>query len=222
MNERDFLAEIEKENDSSTSNTRLTRELSLQSNNSDPNLLDRVSQARPTVDTHDRLWAQMEMLNDDIDLAHTVQRRRGFLATEQAEALSELKQIQIELAQELTHEENHAGLDSYRDLWKVKDPDVLRTRLFNNRYFDLLDESVLRTAAKLDDIAEMLDASVLLKTGNDQLEPLPQPTPQQFEQGLVGRLEDTTQQSAERSASSPESMESPHASVPEIHIQSQD
>lgn len=195
MNERDFLAEVEKENNSSNSGSRLHRALSLQSNDSDSNILDRVSQARPSVNSHDRLWAQMELLNDDVEIAHSVQRRRGFLASAHAEALAELKQIQIELAQELTHEESNAGMDSYRDLWKIKDPDLLRTKLFNNRHFDLLDESVKRSAAKLDDIAEMLDSSAIAKAeGANVEEPLPKPTPEEFERGLVGETKENSPQ----------------------------
>lgn len=122
-------------------------------------LLDDIPQAKQPVTTHDRLWAELETLDRDAEQAILVQQRHGFLGVEHAEKLAQLRDIQIELAHEMTREETSIGLEHYQELWGIGDPDELYQRLYDDKHFELLDEHVARTSVKLDEIAAIIDAT---------------------------------------------------------------
>lgn len=144
--------------------TRFKRDtLSEASSSIEPrNFVDQVPEARPNITTHDGLWAELDKLEKDRVLAREVLKRRGFLGTAHASALNELRKMQIELARQISHEGHSLAMEHYQELWKVGDPEVLRTRLFDDPHFELLDENVSKMAEKLNEIAAMLDASELL------------------------------------------------------------
>lgn len=118
-----------------------------------------MPQAKQPVTTHDRLWAELETLDRDAELATHIQQRHGFLGVEYAEKMAQLREMQIDLAREMTREEASIGLEYYHELWSVGDPYELYQRLYDDKHFELLDEHVARTSAKLDEIAAIIDAS---------------------------------------------------------------
>lgn len=122
-------------------------------------VLEELPQAHQAVTSHDRLWAELETLDRDAEQAKIVQGRRDFLGTEHAEKLAELRNIQIELAEEMTREEANIDLEHYHELWSTGDPDELYQRLYDDKHFDLLNEHVVKVSEKLDEIAAIIDAS---------------------------------------------------------------
>lgn len=127
--------------------------------NEELHILNEIPQAKQPVSTHDRLWAELETLDRDAELARLIQQRHGFLGTEYAEKMAQLREMQIDLAREMTREEANIGLEYYHELWSVGDPDELYQRLYDDKHFELLNEHVARTSAKLDEIAAIIDAS---------------------------------------------------------------
>lgn len=108
--------------------------------------------------TFGKLWDELETLDRDAEKARMVEIQSGFLGPERME-LSELRRFQIELTKEMTREESSIGLEGYRELWSISDPDELFQRLNNDRNFEILSEYAHRASEKLDEIAAIIDAS---------------------------------------------------------------
>lgn len=118
-------------------------------------------QARQPETKHDRLWADLQALDRDHERSRYVQQRKGFLGPEHAQKLSELRRIQMDLSEEMAREEEELGFERYQELWAITDPDELYQRLYDDRYFDLLNDHVEKSAAKIDEIAAVIDANEL-------------------------------------------------------------
>jgi len=112
-----------------------------------------------TEDIFGKLWGELETLDYDAERARLVELQQGFLGAEHGEKLAELRRIQIDLAKEMTREGNNVGLEQYRELWSINNPDELFQRLNDDRHFELLNDHVLKTSEKLDEIAAIIDAS---------------------------------------------------------------
>lgn len=76
-----------------------------------------IPSVRPVIDTHDRLWAQVDVLDEIGQHATEAQAKESFFTDEHAEALNNLRHAQMDLAKlmeagSMKHEE------SSRILWK--------------------------------------------------------------------------------------------------------
>lgn len=118
-----------------------------------------TTEAQQVENKHDRLWADLQALDHDQERSQYVQERKGFLGPAHAQKLSELRRIQKELSEEMEREEEDLGVERYQELWNITDPDELYQRLYDDRYFELLNDHVEKSAAKIDEIAAVIDAN---------------------------------------------------------------
>jgi hypothetical protein len=77
-----------------------------------------IPSVRPVVDAHDRLWAEMDVLDDAAELARQVKTNGSFFGPAHAEALANLRNAQIELAQMTAEAEKRHDRSQYRILWE--------------------------------------------------------------------------------------------------------
>lgn len=124
----------------------------------DPQVMvaDEMPEARPGVTAHERLWAQMDTLEKDLDRARENYRNHGFTGSTHGNALDTLRKLQLEFSQRMSDEEQSMGIEHYKELWKVGDPEVLRTRLFGDPHFDLLDDHVAKSATAVRVLSEAM------------------------------------------------------------------
>lgn len=76
-----------------------------------------IPSVRPVIDTHDRLWAQVDVLDEIGQHANEAQAKESFFTDEHAEALNHLRHAQMELAQ-LMEAGSKKHEESSRILWK--------------------------------------------------------------------------------------------------------
>ncbi|PRT56093.1 hypothetical protein B9G98_03713 [Wickerhamiella sorbophila] len=125
---------------------------------------DEFPQAKPSINRHDALWATMGALQDDIELAQEVLKNKAFLGPLRAEHVQRIKKAQIEFAQRMSKEETSLGMNHYREIWTNSNSDKLRSRLFDDPYFDLLNDQVKKTEVALEQLAGLLD----METGQNK------------------------------------------------------
>ncbi|CAN6672855.1 hypothetical protein TRVA0_047S00540 [Trichomonascus vanleenenianus] len=120
---------------------------------------EEIPSVRPVVDNHDRLWAEIDVLDDAAEMARQASMNGGsFFGKAHAEALEKLRQAQTELvtSMAITHAKNDK--DNYRNTWEINDIDALRKNLFDEQQFETISKHVKETIDKLDTVASYMNA----------------------------------------------------------------
>ncbi|KAH3678283.1 hypothetical protein WICMUC_001607 [Wickerhamomyces mucosus] len=125
-------------------------------------LNDKVPSSKPTVDYQDKLWTQIDILDDVKRMSE--QARREYeeeLENEEIDdvhrnhlkALKQLKQSQLRLLD--TMKSSKAVVDSnmdHHEIWECADIESLREKLFNRDYFQEVADSLKAVDIALDDV----------------------------------------------------------------------
>lgn len=123
----------------------------------DPSL-DSIGPDHPVVDQHDRMWAEVDVLDDAQKLASQVKTSGSFFGPAHAQALENLRRGQIELAQKTADVEAHRTRQEFNDLWENGDIGTLRKVLFDDRHFDQISADVQSTVERLDQVSALMRA----------------------------------------------------------------
>lgn len=113
---------------------------------------------QPIVDQHDRMWAEVDVLDDAQKLANQVKVTGSFFGPAHAEALENLRQGQIELAHKTADVEAHKNQQQFNELWQNGDITSLRRVLFDERYFDQVTADVKSCVERLDQVSTLMRA----------------------------------------------------------------
>jgi hypothetical protein len=79
---------------------------------------DQIPSVKPVVDNHDRLWAEMKVLDDVEKAAEESKGSGSFFRASHAEAMANLQAAQLELARVMADRDEAQNLAQYRTLWK--------------------------------------------------------------------------------------------------------
>ncbi|ANB12565.1 hypothetical protein AWJ20_822 [Sugiyamaella lignohabitans] len=123
-----------------------------------PAVEGQIPSVKPVVNSHDRLWSEVDVLDDAADLASRVKANGSFFGPAHSKALDQLRHAQVELAQMTAEAEKQQDRAKYRVLWEKSDLESLRTALFDEEHFQQLSLHVDNTARKLDEVAELMKA----------------------------------------------------------------
>ncbi|KAK9390854.1 hypothetical protein V1515DRAFT_591795 [Lipomyces mesembrius] len=115
---------------------------------------------RPIVDSHDAMWADLDIMEDIDEVAEQVDNEGNFFGGVHVNALEDLQQTQIELA--TTMEKGEDVIDLVADqgkLWEVNDKDIAfaqSSKIFNEDHFDHVQQIVDNVMEKLDKVVESM------------------------------------------------------------------
>ncbi|KAK9346849.1 hypothetical protein V1522DRAFT_403211 [Lipomyces starkeyi] len=115
---------------------------------------------RPIVDSHDAMWADLDIMDDIEEVAEQVDNEGNFFGEVHVNALEDLQQRQIELA--TTMEKGEDVIDLVADqgkLWEVNDQDIAfakSSKIFNEDHFDHVQQIVDTVMGKLDKVVESM------------------------------------------------------------------
>ncbi|KAK9237550.1 hypothetical protein V1525DRAFT_403512 [Lipomyces kononenkoae] len=119
-----------------------------------------LPKARPIVDTHDAMWADLDIMQDIEEAADQVDKEGNFFGEVHVKGLENLQQAQIELA--MTMEKGEDVIDLVSDqgkLWEVNDKDIAlakSSKIFNEDHFDHVQQIVDTAMAKLDNVVDSM------------------------------------------------------------------
>ncbi|KAK9362483.1 hypothetical protein V1504DRAFT_448618 [Lipomyces starkeyi] len=120
----------------------------------------RLPTVRPIVDSHDAIWADLDIMDDIEEVAEQVDNEGNFFGEVHVNALEDLQQRQIELA--TTMEKGEDVIDLVADqgkLWEVNDQDIAfakSSKIFNEDHFDHVQQIVDTVMGKLDKVVESM------------------------------------------------------------------
>lgn len=78
-----------------------------------------IPSVKPVVDDHDRLWAEIDILNETESIAQQAALNKSFFGKDHAEALGELRKAQTELVRAMALGDKRMGLEQqYQNLWE--------------------------------------------------------------------------------------------------------
>lgn len=142
------------------------------------NLVGGISSVKPVVDQNDRLWAELDVLDEVEIAAEETDANGSFFSEAHAKVLRELQQAQLELIKSMSlgNGDNTTGAASsfsgngagqnrndvknsnqqFQSLWEQNDIESLRNNLFNQAHFDNVYNHVTKTVEKLDQVAEKM------------------------------------------------------------------
>lgn len=120
----------------------------------DPNA--KIASVKPVVDKHDRLWSEIDVLDDAAAMAQQTRRDRSFFGPAHAEALDNLRNAQIQLAQVMAETTHKHDTSEYRALWENDDIESLRRNLFDKKHFECMEEHVQNTLDKLNEVSKCM------------------------------------------------------------------
>lgn len=114
-----------------------------------------IPSVKPVVDQHDRMWAELDVLDEVEMAAHETEANKSFFGESHAKVLAELQQSQLELVKCISLADKRVEKDRYESLWEQND-NSLRNNLFNQQHFDSIYKHVSKTIDKLDNVAEKM------------------------------------------------------------------
>lgn len=125
-----------------------------------------IPSVKPVVDNHDRLWAEIDVLNDAGEMAQQAKTNKSFFGPNHAQALEQLRSAQSNLVQVLAESEQQkqkqkqptTDSDNHSTLWESGDIDSVRRNLFDHTEFDKISQHVANTRQALDNVAKYMDA----------------------------------------------------------------
>ncbi|KAJ8103236.1 hypothetical protein POJ06DRAFT_65827 [Lipomyces tetrasporus] len=115
---------------------------------------------RPVVDTHDTMWADLDIMEDIEEVAEQVANEGNFFGQTHVTALEDLQQAQIELT--TTMDKGEDVIDLVADqgkLWEVNDMDIAfakSSKIFNEDHFDHVQQIVDTVMGKLDKVVDSM------------------------------------------------------------------
>lgn len=78
-----------------------------------------IPSVKPVVDDHDRLWAEIDILNETESIAQQAAVNKSFFGADHAQALGELRKAQTELVRAMAVGDKRMGLEQqYQSLWE--------------------------------------------------------------------------------------------------------
>lgn len=104
------------------------------------------SGGRRRVDTHDKLWAEIDILNEVQRISQLTQSDKGFFGKAHSEAVNQLRQSQINLARALSNIDKR--MDKY-EIAEAGDIDTIKRTLFNPEHFEQVNQNVEQSFIKL-------------------------------------------------------------------------
>lgn len=122
-----------------------------------PQQFEQMPSVKPVIDDHDRAWAEIEVLDDAVEMAHQIKANKSFFGSEHAEAMDQLRSQQTELAQLMSDSDLRHHKAQYKSLWENNDIDSLRRNLFDEEHFEAIEKHILTTIDKLDDVAKCME-----------------------------------------------------------------
>lgn len=115
-----------------------------------------ISSVKPVVDQHDRMWAELDVL-DEVELAaNETEANTSFFGEMHAKVLADLQLSQLELIKSMSLGDKRIDKGQYQSLWEQNDIESLRNNLFNQQHFDSIYKHVSKTIEKLDTLAEKM------------------------------------------------------------------
>ncbi|ODQ66047.1 hypothetical protein NADFUDRAFT_42032 [Nadsonia fulvescens var. elongata DSM 6958] len=112
--------------------------------------------AKPSIDYHDMLWAEMDILDDVKSMAQQTITNGSFFGKKHAEALEQLKKAQVRLAHEICSNDKQIGEYDHRKIWEANDIESVKKTLFSQEHFKNVSDCVENTLAKLNDVGEVM------------------------------------------------------------------
>ncbi|KAK9368348.1 hypothetical protein V1509DRAFT_623819 [Lipomyces kononenkoae] len=119
-----------------------------------------LPKVRPIVDTHDAMWADLDIMQDIEEAADQVDKEGNFFGEVHVNALENLQRAQMELA--MTMEKGEDVIDLVADqgkLWEVNDKDIAlakSSKIFNEDHFDHVQQIVDTVMGKLDNVVDSM------------------------------------------------------------------
>lgn len=124
-----------------------------------PNRLnDKIPSSRPNVDYQDKLWTQIDVLDDVKRMSEQVKMdNNSFFNAEHSKAINELRLAQVELLSTIKNSERlvDANFD-HKQIWDSTDIEDIRDKLYNKEYFDSIATGVDKVKDRLDDVGQSM------------------------------------------------------------------
>ncbi|KAG5360422.1 hypothetical protein CJU89_3487 [Yarrowia sp. B02] len=111
------------------------------------------SSGRRRVDTHDKLWAEIDILNEVQRISQLTQSDKGFFGKAHSDAVNQLRQTQINLARALSNIDKR--MDKY-EIAEAGDIDTIKRTLFNPEHFEQVNHNVEQSFIKLQAVGEAM------------------------------------------------------------------
>ncbi|VVT47470.1 uncharacterized protein SAPINGB_P001727 [Magnusiomyces paraingens] len=115
-----------------------------------------ISSVKPVVDQHDRMWAELDVLDEVEVAANETEANTSFFGEMHAKVLADLQISQLELIKSMSLGDKRIDKGQYQSLWEQNDIESLRNNLFNQQHFDSIYKHVSKTIEKLDIVAEKM------------------------------------------------------------------
>lgn len=77
-----------------------------------------IPSVKPIVNDHDRMWAEVEILQETEAIARQAEQNGSFFGTDHAQALNDLRQAQSELVKAMAQGDKRMGQEQYQNLWE--------------------------------------------------------------------------------------------------------
>lgn len=124
-----------------------------------PNRLnDKIPSSRPNADYQDKLWTQIDVLDDVKRMSEQVSMDNdSFFNAEHSKAINELRLSQVELLTTIKNSEKLVDQNfDHSEIWDSKDIEDVRDKLYNKEYFDSIASSVDKVRDRLDNVGKSM------------------------------------------------------------------
>lgn len=124
-----------------------------------PNRLnDKVPSARPNVDYQDKLWTQIDVLDDVRRMGEqTTMDNNSFFNAEHSKAIDELRVAQVQLLSTIKESEKLVDTNfDHKQIWDSTDIEGVREMLYNKEYFDSIANSIDKVKDRLDSVGHSM------------------------------------------------------------------
>lgn len=121
-------------------------------------LNDKIPSSRPNVDYQDKLWTQIDVLDDVKRMSEqTTVDNNSFFNVEHSKAINELRLAQVELLSTIKNSEKLVDSNfDHTEIWDSKNIEGIRDKLYNKEYFDSIANSVDKVKDRLDNVGQSM------------------------------------------------------------------
>lgn len=121
-------------------------------------LNDKIPSSRPNVDYQDKLWTQIDVLDDVKRMSEqTTMDNNSFFNSEHSKAINELRLAQVELLSTIRNSEKLVDSNfDHTEIWDSKNIEGIRDKLYNKEYFDSIANSVDKVKDRLDNVGQSM------------------------------------------------------------------
>lgn len=122
-----------------------------------PKLSDKVPSVKPNVDYQDKLWTQIDVLDDVKKMGEQVAEDGSFFTEEHNNSLRQLRHAQLELLRTIEASDKvvDANVD-HRVVWDCDDLESVRERLYNSEYLGELSKNISVVKDRLDQLDTLM------------------------------------------------------------------